>query len=334
MRLVQVVVLGAGAIGSLIGARLHEAGVSVRLIGKKAHVEAIQANGLMVRGRNESHLVRLPATTTLAGAADLILLTVKSQDVRAACQEIAQLHSNATVVTMQNGVRSDGEAAAILGRDRIVGCVLNVSATYLEPGVVEQNTGILLQIGAPFPESAGRVQSVLDVLGKALRTVLVPDIARARWTKLMSNVNNAIMTITGLPIGTALRHKGLARLAIATIREGVKTAQAGGFPLDRSRRATEFRLMARLPRPIANVVFGPRLADDFPPDSQFGPSTLQSLRRGSSSELDYLNGEIVKLGEKMGRPTPYNSGLLEVGRQVFERRKNLTPEELLEKFRF
>ena len=331
---VQVVVLGAGAIGSLLGARLHEAGVSVRLIGKKAHVDAIQAAGLMVRGRKESHLVRLPATTTLAGAADLILLTVKSQDVRAACREIAELHSNATVVTMQNGVRSDGEAADILGRDRIVGCVLNVSATYLEPGVVEQNTGILLQIGAPFPESAGRVQPVLDVLSMALRTVLVPDIARARWTKLMSNVNNAIMTITGLPIGRALRQQGLARLAIATIREGVKTAEAGGFPLDHSRRARQFRLMSGLPRPIANFVFGPRLAGDFPPDSQFGPSTLQSLRRGSSSELDYLNGEIVKLGQKIGRPTPYNRGLLETGRQVFETRKNLTPEQLLEKFRF
>jgi 2-dehydropantoate 2-reductase len=330
----EVAVLGAGAIGSLIGARLHEAGVAVRLIGKEPHVNAILANGLLVRSRDESHLVRLPAATTLAGAADLILLTVKSQDVKAACREIAALQSNATVVTMQNGVRSDNEAADILGRDRIVGCVLNVSATYLEPGVVEQNTDILLQVGAPFPESARRVQAVLDVLGKAMRTVLVPDIYRARWTKLMANVNNAIMAITGLPIGRALRDKGLARLAIATIRESVRTAEAGGLALDNSPRARTFRLMTRLPKPIANFVFGRRLAGDFPPDSQFGPSTLQSLRRGSSSELDYLNGEIVRLGEKIGRPTPYNSGLLEAGREVFESRRNLTPAQLLEKFRF
>lgn len=92
--------------------------------------------------------------------------------------------------------------------------------------------------------------------------------------------------------------------------------------------------MAKLPRPIANLVFSGRLAGDFPPGSQFGPSTLQSLRRGSSSELDYLNGEIVRLGEKIGRPTPYNSGLLETGRRVFETRRNLTPEELLRQFRF
>jgi 2-dehydropantoate 2-reductase len=330
----QVAVYGAGAIGSLMGARLHESGFNVRLIGRPAHVDAIREKGLLVRGRNESHLVQLTATTTLAGSADMILLTVKSQDVREACRDIAQLHSTATVVTMQNGVRSDREAADILGRDRIVGCVLNISATYLEPGVVEQNTGARLQLGAPFPESSGRVETVAQLLGRVMRTEVVPDIARARWTKLMANLNNAIMTITGLPIGKALRHPGLARLSVATIREGVRIAQLGGYGLDQSRRARTFRLMALLPQPLSGLVFAGRLAGSFPPDSVFGPSTLQSLRRGSSSELDYLNGEIVAVGERIGRPTPYNTGLLEQGRVVFATRRFLTPEELLGTFKF
>jgi 2-dehydropantoate 2-reductase len=329
-----VAVYGAGAIGSLVGARLHEAGVSVELIGREAQVDAIRANGLLVKGPQEAHLVRVPATTTLDGKPDLILLTVKSQDVQDACRCIAQLQPDATVVTMQNGVRSDGEAAEILGRDRIVGCVLNISATYLEPGVVEQNTRGLFQVGAPYPESAPRVAAVVDLLNQAIRTEHVPDIARARWTKLMANVNNAIMAITGLPIGKALRHPGLARLSIATIREGVRTAQLGGFGLDQSRRARTFRLMSTLPMPLSYLVFRKRLAGNFPPDSTYGPSTQQSLRRGSSSELDYLNGEIVRLGERIGRPTPYNKGLLEAGREVFATRHQLTPEELLQKFRF
>src|SRR5438093_10836545 len=235
---------------------------------------------------------------------------------------------------MQNGIRSDGEAAGILGRYRIVGCVLNISATFLEPGLVEQNTGALLQVGAPFPESAARVDAVLTLLSSAMKTEHVSDIARARWTKLMANLNNAIMTITGLPIGKALRHPGLARLAIATIREGVRTAQAGGYALDQSRRARTFRAMALLPFAISSRLFGPRLAGSFPPDSTYGPSTLQSLRRGSSSELDYLSGEIVTLGERIGRPTPYNAGLLWAGHAVFVADRPLTPEELLQKFRF
>lgn len=331
---VQVKVYGAGGIGSLVGARLHGAGVSVQLIGREAQVKAIRANGLLVKGLDESHVVHPPTTTSLEGAADIILLTVKSQDVAGACRSIAALHSDATVVTMQNGVRSDREAADILGRGRIVGCVLNISATYLEPGVVEQNTRELFQVGAPFPESTPRVDSVLALLSPALRTELVPDIARARWTKLMANLNNAIMAITGLPIGKALRHPGLARLSIATIREGVRTAQLGGFGLDQGRRARTFRLMSTLPMSVSYRIFGKRLAGNFPADSTYGPSTLQSLRRGSSSELDYLNGEIVTLGEQIARPTPYNTGLLEQGRAVFATGRNLSPEELLQHFRF
>jgi 2-dehydropantoate 2-reductase len=331
---VQVAVYGAGAIGSVVGARLREAGVSVQLIGRQAQVNAIRANGLLVKGLDESRTVHLPAATSLEGTPDVILLTVKSQDVQDACREIVRLGSDPTVVTMQNGVRSDREAADILGRDRIVGCVLNISATYLEPGVVEQNTREIFQVGAPFPESAPRVDAVLALLSPVLRTELVPDIARARWTKLMANLNNAIMAITGLPIGKALRHPGLTRLSIATIREGVRTAQLGGFGLDQSRRARTFRLMSTLPMSLSYLIFGKRLAGNFPPDSTYGPSTLQSLRRGSSSELDYLNGEIVTLGEKIGRRTPYNTGLLEQGRSVFATGRNLSPEELLRNFKF
>jgi 2-dehydropantoate 2-reductase len=331
---VQVVVYGAGAIGSLVGARLHDAGVSVQLIGREAQVDAIRANGLLVKGLGESHVVHLPATATLDGTADTVLLTVKSQDVQNACRTIAALHSDATVVTMQNGVRSDREAADILGPARIVGCVLNISATYLEPGVVEQNTRAFFQVGAPFPESAARVDAVLKLLSPVVKTEFVLDIARARWTKLMANLNNAIMTITGLPIGKALRHPGLQKLSIATIREGVRTAQLGGFGLDQSRRARTFRLMSTLPMSLSYLVFRSRLAGNFPADSTYGPSTLQSLKRGSSSELDYLNGEIVTLGEQIGRRTPYNTGLLEQGRAVFASGRNLRPEELLRHFRF
>ncbi len=331
---VQVAVYGAGAIGGLVGARLHDAGVSVQLIGREAQVDAIRANGLLVKGLEESHVVQLPATTTLDGTADIILLTVKSQDVQDACRTIAQNNSDSTVVTMQNGVRSDREAADILGPNRIVGCVLNISATYLEPGVVEQNTREFFQLGAPFPESAARVASVVALLSPALRTEIVPDIARARWTKLMANLNNAIMAITGLPIGKALRHPGLQRLSIATIREGVRTAQLGGFGLDQSRRARTFRLMSTLPMSLSYRVFRNRLAGNFPPDSTYGPSTLQSIQRGSSSELDYLNGEIVTLGKQIGRPTPYNSGLLEAGQAAFASHRYLVAEELLKKFRF
>src|SRR5205807_9157058 len=111
--------------------------------------------------------------------------------------------------------------------------------------------------------------------------------------------NNAIMAITGWPIARALRHRGLTRLAIATIREGVKTAQAGGLGLDQSSRARALRSMAVLPFAVSVRLFAPPLAGNFPAASTYGPSTVQSLDRGTSRALDYLDGRSVILGQRI-----------------------------------
>ena len=86
---------------------------------------------------------------------------------------------------------------------------------------------------------------------------------------------------------------------------------------------------AVLPRPLAFFLFRRRLVGQFPPDSRFGGSTLQSLQRGSSSELDYLNGEIVRAGADAGRATPINTALLNRGQSVFRTRHSLSAEELV-----
>ncbi len=329
-RRLEVTVYGAGAIGSLVGARLFEQGESVRLIARPAHARAVSTNGLRVQDRQGTRVVRLPAASSLEGTGDVVLLAVKSQDVRQASQEILRRGSAATVVTMQNGVRSDQEAADVLGRERVIGCVLYLSTTYLEPGlVVQESWEGFLQVGAPFPEAAKRIGEVQRLLGKAIPTVVVADITAARWTKLITNLPNVIMTITGLPVGRALRHPGLARLAIRTMREGVRTARAAGKRLDDTSRARRFRQMATLPKPLLYVLLARRLAGQFPPNSTFGGSTQQSLLRGSSSELDYLNGEIVKAGQEARRPTPVNSALMELGREVFTTRRTISPDQLL-----
>lgn len=326
----QVVVYGAGAVGSLIGARLHEAGANVRLVARPAQVAAIAAEGLRIEAGREVRLVKLVARERLEGTADVVLLTVKSQDVLTACREIAQASLDATVVTMQNGVRSDGEAASVLGRDRVVGCVLYVSASYLRPGVVAAAgwRGSLV-VGAPFPESRNRVPAVQTLLAGALPTSVVTDLVPCRWTKLIANLANAIPATTGLPLSQVFRDPRLNRLAIAAMREGAQVALRGGHSLE-ARRGRPFRLLAALPRPLGYTLFRRRLIAQFPPGNAFGGSTLQSIQRGSSSELEYLNGEIVRAGADLGRPTPVNAVLLDRGQSVFRTRRFLSPEELVE----
>ncbi|HYM49283.1 MAG TPA: 2-dehydropantoate 2-reductase [Candidatus Limnocylindrales bacterium] len=326
----QVAVFGAGAVGSLVGARLHEAGVNVRLIARPDHARQIREHGLRVEGGRDVRVVHVPASDRLEGAADLILLAVKSQDVAAACRAIARESLSATVVTLQNGVRADLEAAAVLGRDRIAGCVCYVSASYLRPGLIEvAGWGGRLLIGAPYPESRARVEGVHEVLRQALPTSVAPDFQAARWTKLIVNLPNAILVATGLPIGRAFRIPVLARLAVAAMREGAQVAQASSHPLEANARGRRFRLLALLPTPLAQALFQGRVRRQFPEQSQFGGSTQQSLQRGTTSELDYLNGEIVRAGADAGRRTPINSALLGRGQDVFRTRRLLTPEELV-----
>jgi len=143
------------------------------------------------------------------------------------------------------------------------------------------------------------------------------------------SLSNAIPAATGLSVAAIFRHRRLARLAIAAMREGVKTAQAAGKHLDQSSRARTFRLMAAPPGPLSFAIFARILARQFRTGGAFGGSTQQSVLRGSSSELDYLNGEIVRAGQQSGRPTPFNRALLERGQAVFEGREFLTPEALL-----
>ena len=325
----QVVVYGAGAIGSLIGARLHEAGINVRLVGRPAQVAAVAAQGLRIESGREVRLVKLVARERLEGAADVVLLTVKSQDVVTASREIASASLDSTVVTMQNGVRSDAEAASVLGRDRVVGCVLYLSASYLRPGVVQAAgwRGSLV-VGAPFAESRDRAAAVQALLSGALPTSLVADLAPARWTKLIPNLSNAIPAATGLPLSQAFRDTRLNRLAIAAMREGAQVALGSGHRLEAGARGRPFRLLAALPRSLAYILFRRRLIAQFPPGNTFGGSTLQSFQRGSSSELDYLNGEIVRAGADAGRPTPINAALLNRAQDVFRTRRFLSPEEL------
>lgn len=325
----QVAVFGAGAVGSLIAARLHDRGVSPTVVGRSNHIEAIRERGLEIRSRSGVRTVQLTAKTALDGRTDIVLLTVKSQDVRDACRDIARVAPGATIVTLQNGVRADEEAAEVVGRDVVVGCVVYIAATYLEAGIVEQVSPALLQVGVPFPEARQRADPVVEVLSKAMRVEWVSDLAASRWTKLMGNLSNAIPAATGLSVAEIFRHPALTRLAIAAMREGVQTARAAGHPLDQSARARTFRLMALLPAPLSFAIFARILARQFRVGGSFGGSTLQSVLRRTSSELEYLNGEIVRAGQAVGRPTPINRTLLERGLAVFKTRQFMTPEALL-----
>ncbi len=134
---IRIAVIGAGAIGSALGALLHRAGRKVVLIARPAHVAAIRQDGLQVDGDMGNFIASIEAAETLNFRPDLTLLTVKAQDVVAAVKANQAFLRDVPVVTFQNGVRSDQLVASILPREQILSAVVLTHVTYLLPGKVE-----------------------------------------------------------------------------------------------------------------------------------------------------------------------------------------------------
>jgi 2-dehydropantoate 2-reductase len=327
---VRIAVVGAGAVGCYLGALLHERNHRVTLVGREDQVDAISGEGLCLRAPSgDMRRISIPASCTLSGPLDLVLLTVKSQDVIGACMVIRERVPGVPVLALQNGVQGDHLAALVLGRQAIVGGVVMCAATYLQPGMVSIEFPGWLIVGEPFGPDGPRTRVIVSLLREVIPTYLTRHLPAVRWSKLLSNLNNAFSAATGLFLTDILRTPAVRTLPVLTMREGLNAIHDVGIRLDhglyglapwggaRDRRTALIAvlqgmmapMLATLPVPAATTVL--RLASQgqlrrLP----IRGSTWQSLARGKPSEIDYLNGEIVRLGERLGRPMPYNSHLV------------------------
>jgi 2-dehydropantoate 2-reductase len=287
---VRYVVYGAGAVGGVIGANLHLAGLPVTLVARGAHLDRIRADGLVLDRADGRHVVRTPAA---ASAADVdwsepavVVLAVKAHQTAAALDDLAaHAPADTVVVSAQNGVANE---VAILRRFAATYsvCVM-LPATHLEPGVVVQQSwpvpGIL-DVGR-IPHG---VDDTCEALASDLRAAGFASVPRAQvmaWKhrKLLTNVaGDAVMLVPG-PEGRALAREAGA--------EGEVILAAARIPVVSAADDAERR----------GDVLQPRSDVDARPNS-----LAQSLARGLETEVHYRSGEIVLLGRLHGVPTPAN----------------------------
>ena len=336
----RVAIVGAGAIGCYLGARLADHGHETLLQGRAEQVTALNARGLTLRtpdGRVERRPLR--ATTALRDEPDftpqVILLTVKTQDVAAACAELASFAPDAPIVTLQNGLRADDIAAAVVGRGRIVGGVVMSAIAYLRPGEIEAQFPGWLTLAEPWRRPGPRVRALRDLLNDATPTFIARSLPAIRWSKLISNLNNGLCAATGQPLPLLARSRLGRRLSLALMCEGVAVARAQGAQLDHGLYGLSPRvarenpnaalvallqgltpaLLTSLPRPLAEqalwLVARSRLGR-----LPVRGSTWQSIARGKTTEIEYLNGEICRRGHALGVPTPVNDRVTLAVRQV------------------
>jgi len=326
----KIAVVGAGAIGSLIGALLARVGEDVTLIGRQEHVEAIQASGLVIEGVLGRLTIPLKATQALDFRPDLVLLAVKTQDVENTCQQIKELVEDAPIVTLQNGVRSDSIVASLLPAENILSGVVMLNVQYLKPGKITYARPGSLIICEAFGENGQRVRNIRALLNRAIRTEIRGDIQGVHWTKLLvNNLANGLEAMSGQSIKVCMRHAGLRKISVMALKEGFQVIEKAGFrtaPLP-GVPAPFMEFILRSPVSIAAWTLSLAMGSG----NTLG-STLQSLRRGRPTEIDYLNGEIVRLGQQVGLATPYNTRVVEIVKGVEKSQQFNTPEELIRLF--
>lgn len=325
----RIAILGAGAIGSMLGALLSRAGEDVTLIGRPVHLKAIRRDGLQVDGALGSFTVKVAAAEQLNFSPDYTFLAVKTQDVTEALRENLAYLKDTTLVTFQNGVRSDELAAEFVRREKIISAVVNISASYLTPGKVTIVFPGSLVIGRPFGENTPDLDSLSGILNRAVPTSISGNILGVHWLKLFFNLNNAFPALLNTPLHKALEDAYVRELAARVMQEGLRTVRRARIHLESLPDASVvlFRVLGILPPRLAGWLLASsmrRIKSEWP---QLG-STLQSLRRGRSTEVDYLNGEIVRLGERVGHSTPLNGAIVRMMHQVEKTGEYLTPRAI------
>ena len=298
----KIAVMGAGAVGCYFGGLLARAGHDVVLVARPAHVQAIRSHGLRLQTRTFDAQVPLRASTEASAVhgAECVLVCVKSSDsVRAAQAMAPHLDPGAAVFSLQNGVDNAERLQTVLERP-VAAAVVYVATEMAGPGHVRHHGRGELVL-APSPASS--------VLAAALAAAGVPvqvsdNVAGALWAKLVLNcAYNAISALTGLSYGPIVHNAELDTAATLAdvVRECQAVAAASGIAL---------------PGTLLQDVLG--LAATMP--SQHS-STAQDLARGRRSEIDHLNGFIVRRGEALGIATPTNRLLYTLVRLVEQRQQ-------------
>ena len=283
----KIAVMGAGAVGCYYGAKLAMAGHEVTLIGRPALVDAVEANGLILEMAGETHVCPAKATTDPAAvqATDMVLFCVKSGDTKSAGAQIAPyLREETLLLSLQNGI-SNPETLELASGHAVIAAVVYMASGMVAPGVVRHEGRGELAIGGP---NAVRAAEVLNAAG--IQTEVSENVIGLLWGKLVVNcAYNAISAIGRQPYGVLADVPGMTGLIESVVDECFAVAEAEGVQIPEGTRDTVRGVPAWMPK-------------------QFS-STAQDIMRDRSTEIDYLNGEIVRRSAVHGIDVPINRTL-------------------------
>ncbi len=327
----RISVIGAGAIGNLVAGYLRLKGIDVSLVGRNDSVSAIKQNGLRISGVRNHFNIGIEVSEKLSRNSDLVILATKTQDIEQAVKENLSFVKGATILTTQNGVAADGIVARYIPQDNIISSIVMFGATYLEPGEVVHNFEGNWIMGSLSGENNGHITKISEILNKIFPTVVTGNIQGMKYLKIFVNANNCIAAILGRSMQEAFSDADISRISIAVWKEGLDIVRRSGinlvslpdFPLERLTKLTSMPI-----NEAANVFSG--IMAGLSKEPLYG-SILQSIKRGRVSEIEYINGEFVRLAKDNNLAAPLNKKLVKMVHEVEDTKRFFAKEELLKK---
>jgi 2-dehydropantoate 2-reductase len=326
MSALRVGVMGAGLIGTFVGGKLASAGATVTLVGRARTLDPIRETPLRLCDLDGPATVVSPGRIRFAhdpqalSECDIVLLCTKSSATRDAAQTLSRvLPEHVAVVSLQNGVENPKRIRDVLGLRRGYGGMVSFNVVQKNPTTFQRTTTGPIIVERMPPSDEAFTHSRIETLANALRRAGVDtherkDFERVAWSKLLFNLNNAINALSGLPLREQLSQRAYRKLLAQCISEGLAVMKYRGTPAVRLGRLYA-PLAARvlpLPDPIFSRLAGAMLRID--PNAR--SSMYEDLSQGRRTEIDDLNGAVVRHGESLGVRTPVNARIVELVRDA------------------
>jgi 2-dehydropantoate 2-reductase len=315
----RIAIIGAGAIGSVVGGMLTRAGRDVTLIDQwPEHVETMKRQGLRLSGTCGEHVIRVNALhvhelQSVTRPFDAVFVAVKSYDTEwATALALPYLaRPDGVVVDFQNGI-NDERVAAVAGRQRTLGCVITIGAGLYEAGhaMRTDTQAIGFKIGELDGRDSPRAQRLAEIMSDVASARVTTNLFGERWSKLTVNcMANPLAGLSGLGSAEIRTEPGAARVAVQVAAEAITVGRKCGHEVEpifgiEAQRFVDAAAGRDAERLLADMAAGAKhLAGGR-------PSMLQDVMRRRRTEIDHLNGHVVEEGRRVGVKTPFNETIV------------------------
>lgn len=306
----KICIVGAGSIGCYLGGRLLAAGADVTLVGRPRIGNELRAHGLTLTDYRGGHWHVPPAgvpyltDASAAASVDLVLVTVKSAATQSVAVELEPLlRPGATIVSFQNGLGNADVLRAALPRHAVLAGMVPFNVMQPGPGAFHQGTGGELEVAA-----SPALQPFQDAFHRAgLPLMARTDMTAVQWAKLLLNLNNAINALANRPLKEELSQRAYRRCLALAQTEALRLLSGAGIQPARLTPVPP----AWMPRLLAtpDALFARLAGRMLAIDPLARSSMSDDLAAGRATEVDWINGEVVRLAERLGRHAPVNAQL-------------------------